>query len=591
MITKLYIDGGFRHHNRTFEFGKGLTGIIGKNESGKSLIVEFIRFALFGSAALRGKSEDYKKLHVELWFSVRNQEFHVIRKAGKVELYRDGAELASGTKPVNAAIIDALGYDLTVFDVANACNQGNVEALSNMRPTERKSMVDRTIGLDVLDEVIAHCGAEALAAKKLADALSRNLVEPVAPVKPENYSSSIDLQAELDLNRGLLKERNQLHGWLTAAPAQPNAPAKCLVLETVAELTAYQRERQNLASEISDVENTLKRLVLPKYPTSFLDAQAEQWVSYNLWNQKAKLLAQGHLCCPSCSHEWPIAGDALKAFEDVVETTKPELSESTIKTERERLGNVDKLDELTGVINSLSAKLSDMPDRSADLTARRNADAQIAQYEAQCAAYDAYQVQLVSKRARYNQLGSVDEEVTRVEVVYQQALSYERDVKAFNDAIGRYETALDQVQTHVQQSDEYAEAKRRVQALKVQVKTHLLPSLNKVASILLNQMTGGERYEVLVDEDFEITIDGQPINTLSGSGKAVANLAVRIALGQILTNKVFSVFFADEVDAAMDDDRAAYTAQALRRLTDLIGQVVIITHKRPETDHLIELKK
>ena len=63
-------------------------------------------------------------------------------------------------------------------------------------------------------------------------------------------------------------------------------------------------------------------------------------------------------------------------------------------------------------------------------------------------------------------------------------------------------------------------------------------------------------YLVEVDEDFEILIDGQPINTLSGSGKAVANLAVRIALGQILTNKVFSVFFADEVDAAMDDDRS-----------------------------------
>lgn len=591
MLRKLYIDQMFRHFDRTIEFGKGLTGIIGKNESGKSLIVEAIRFALFGSAALRGKSEDYKKLHVELWFSVRNQEFQVIRKAGKVELYRDGAELASGTKPVNAAIIDALGYDLTVFDVANACNQGNVEALSNMRPTERKSMVDRTIGLDVLDEVITHCGAEALAAKKLADALSRNLVEPVAPEMPEDYVFSTDLTEPLQLARKLQQKRSSLAGWLSAAPAQPNALAKCLVQETVTELTTYQRERQNLASEITDVENALKRLVLPKYPSQYLDAQAEQWVSYNLWNQKAKLLAQGHLCCPSCSHEWPIAGDALAAFEDVVETAKPELSESTIKTERDRLGNVDKLDELTGVINSLSAKLSDTPDRSADLTARRNADAQIAQYEAQCAAYDTYQAEFATKKAEFDALENINTTVEALTIQHQTAVVYERDRKAYTEAVGCFNTARAQVTEHVQQSDEYAEAKRRVQALKVQVKTHLLPSLNKVASVLLNQMTGGERYEVLVDEDFEITIDGQPINTLSGSGKAVANLAVRIALGQILTNKVFSVFFADEVDAAMDDDRAAYTAQALRRLTDLIGQVVIITHKRPETDHLIELKK
>jgi len=591
MLRKLYIDQMFRHFDRTIEFGKGLTGIIGKNESGKSLIVEAIRFALFGSAALRGKSEDYKKLHVELWFDVKGLPYHVVRKAGKVELYRDGAELASGTKPVNAAIIDALGYDLTVFDVANACNQGNVEALSNMRPTERKSMVDRTIGLDVLDDVIAHCGAEALAAKKLADALSRNLVEPIEPIQPEGYIPAVSLEDDLRLNRKLQQKRSQLQGWLTAAPAQPNAPAKCLVLETVAELTAYQQTRTSLQNEISGIESDLKRLVLPKYPAAFLDAQAEQWIAYGFWLQKKRFLDQGHLCCPSCNHEWPIAADALKSFEGVVEVAKPEITEMQINTERDRLGNVDKLDELTGLINSLTAKLGGMPDRSADLVVRRNADAAEAQYAAQVKAYDAYQAEFTTKKAEFDALENIDQTVEALAAQHQSAVVYERDRKAYTEAVGRYQTALDQVQSHVQQSDEYAEAKRRVQALKVQVKTHLLPSLNKVASILLNQMTGGERYEVLVDEDFEITIDGQPIGTLSGSGKAVANLAVRIALGQILTNKVFSVFFADEVDAAMDDDRAAYTAQALRRLTDLIGQVVIITHKRPETDHLIELKK
>lgn len=591
MLRKLYIDQMFRHFDRTIEFGKGLTGIIGKNESGKSLIVEAIRFALFGSAALRGKSDDYKKLHVELWFSIRNQDYHVIRKAGKVELYRDGAELASGTKPVNAAIIDALGYDLTVFDVANACNQGNVEALSNMRPTERKSMVDRTIGLDVLDDVIAHCGAEALAAKKLADALSKNLVEPVAPEMPEDYVFSTDLAEPLRLARSLQQKRNQLQGWLTAAPAQPSAPAKCPVAETVETLVQYQDQRAKLQREIAELERSLKALVLPKYPAAYLDAQAEQWVAYDYWLQKKRLLDQGHLCCPSCNHEWPIAGDALKAFDGVEETAKPELSESTIKVERERLGNVDKLDELTGVLNTLTVKLDGMPDRSADLTTRRNADAAEAQYAAQVKAYDAYQADYAVKKAEFDALENIDATVEALAAQHQTALIYERDRKAFSEAVVRFNAARDQVTEHVQKSDEYAEAKRRVQALKVQVKTHLLPSLNKVASILLNQMTGGERYEVLVDEDFEITIDGQPIGTLSGSGKAVANLAVRIALGQILTNKVFSVFFADEVDAAMDDDRAAYTAQALRRLTDLIGQVVIITHKRPETDHLIELKK
>jgi exonuclease SbcC len=331
--------------------------------------------------------------------------------------------------------------------------------------------------------------------------------------------------------------------------------------------------------------------VLPKYPKQYLDAQAEQWIAYGYWLQKKRFLDQGDLCCPSCNHTWPIAADALKSFEGVVEVEKPEITEMQINTERDRLGNVNKLDELTGVLNTLNAQLVNMPDRSADLAERLNYETQVEQYDRAVRAYESYQSQAAAKRARFNQLDYVEELVGVLEARLRDAVAYERDRKSYEEAVVRFNTARDQVTEHVQKSDEYAEAKRRVQALKVQVKTHLLPSLNKVASILLNQMTGGERYEVLVDEDFEITIDGQPIGTLSGSGKAVANLAVRIALGQILTNKVFSVFFADEVDAAMDDDRAAYTAQALRRLTDLIGQVVIITHKRPETDHLIELKK
>ena len=587
MIYKLFIDGGFRHHNRTFEFDKGLTGIVGKNESGKSLIVEFLRFALFGSSALRGKADDYKKLHVELWFSVKGNDYHVTRKGTKVLLRRNDEDLASGTKPVNQAIIEILGYDLTVFDVANACNQGNVEALSNMRPSERKAMVDRTIGLNVLDDLIKHSGEQALLHKRDADAVERVLVEPVEPVQPEGYLPSLSIQARLKAARELLAERNQLAGWLNAIPPAPVEPTLCGVRETVAELEDHQRKRKATLDRQAELERQIKGTRVPKYPVEFLDAQAEQWVAYSYWLQKKQFLDQGHLCCPSCNHEWPIASEQLKAFAGVVEVEKPELSKAVIEDERALRGRQKVLDDLLEELHSLILP----EDRSADLQTRRQYEASLNQYWAQVQAYDAYQVELPAKRARFDQLADLEPQIVELDAQYQATLVYERDRAAYEKAKGVYEQHLELLQEAKRLAEEFSEAKKRVTQLKVQVKTFLLPSLNKVASILLNQMTGGERYEVVVDEDFEITIDGQAISTLSGSGKAVANLAVRIALGQILTNKVFSVFFADEVDAAMDDDRATYTAQALRRLTDLIGQVIIVTHKKVETDHLIELKK
>ena len=59
----------------------------------------------------------------------------------------------------------------------------------------------------------------------------------------------------------------------------------------------------------------------------------------------------------------------------------------------------------------------------------------------------------------------------------------------------------------LERSGDYAEANKRLTELKSKVKSLLLPSLNKVASVLLSQMTGGERNLVTVDEDFEILLD------------------------------------------------------------------------------------
>jgi DNA repair exonuclease SbcCD ATPase subunit len=107
---------------------------------------------------------------------------------------------------------------------------------------------------------------------------------------------------------------------------------------------------------------------------------------------------------------------------------------------------------------------------------------------------------------------------------------------------------------------------------------------------MLAQMTGGARGRIVVDEDFEIQVDGQPLNTLSGSGKVCANLAVRLGLGRILTNGVFPVFMGDEMDASMDNDRAGHLHDALCALEGKLTQILVITHKRPACSRVITLE-
>jgi DNA repair exonuclease SbcCD ATPase subunit len=139
------------------------------------------------------------------------------------------------------------------------------------------------------------------------------------------------------------------------------------------------------------------------------------------------------------------------------------------------------------------------------------------------------------------------------------------------------------------QSDAWKRGKAAMLRLRVLVKQHLLPSLNAVASRLIEQMTGGQRRLIVVDDEFDIRVDGQPLATLSGSGKAVANLALRIGLGQVLTNNVLSLFIGDEIDASLDADRSEATGQTLRGLMSSVAQILLVTHKGAEAEYSVTL--
>ena len=188
-------------------------------------------------------------------------------------------------------------------------------------------------------------------------------------------------------------------------------------------------------------------------------------------------------------------------------------------------------------------------------------------------------------------LKDVEQELASVRTLFGECANYETLNKSYETQLVKFDDLQQLVEGYKASATAFSDAKKIISNVKSEIKTLLLPSLNAVASRFLAQMTGGERSIVEIDEDFEILIDGTTLTKLSGSGKAVANLAIRLALGQVLTNRVFSVFIADEVDASMDDERAAYTAECLRRLTDLISQVILITHKHPEADQMLELNK
>lgn len=661
MLASLKYEVTFPSTGRTlsgdFSFQKGFGAITGPNEAGKSVILEMIRFALFGTKALRGKSEDYKNLKVDLVFVVRGETYRSNRTIATAKLFRDGKEITTGVRGVNNKIVELLGFGLQVFDVACVANQGDIEKLGAMLPTERKQMVDSVIGLSVIDELTKWCADEARSIASAVEGIEETLVEPEKPMEPQDYCGSDRLQPDLEDLRKQRDELNHLQGWLSHTkedpgdlPAAPTDMTSEELEELVEQAQAYESAQKELARlpepppvdpddvNIDDWES--RENIRRNYPTTMsadqiaqADAAMELARKFehldHLQTKLEDLLAVGTHTCPECDHQWPMEQDRVEKvrseisqLEDVlkdeerphrpdminIDTARRQLQAfETVRAEWERVKDTPK-PEYTRQQLAQFKVAKDAQARRAELDAVKPSSAtskelnglwrerlayeqRLSRYEEESKAYAEWQAECAKKAERAEELASVPERLTDLERRYEESRIFEDRWQAYEKAIGIYCTKKAEVEARRLEEEGYRKGREALAILRKLVKQHLIPSLNKVASHYLSKMTGGQRNLIEVSDEFDIQVDGQPINTLSGSGKAVANLSLRLGLGQVLTNNQFSIFLGDEIDASMDEDRAKNTSLTLEYLKDRISQILLVSHKYPQADYYIELEE
>jgi exonuclease SbcC len=75
--------------------------------------------------------------------------------------------------------------------------------------------------------------------------------------------------------------------------------------------------------------------------------------------------------------------------------------------------------------------------------------------------------------------------------------------------------------------------------------------------------------------------DGQAKPVVSGGEEDVANLALRLAISQMIAERAgqpLSLLVLDEIFGSLDEERRASVLELLRSLADRFPQVVLITH-------------
>jgi len=120
-------------------------------------------------------------------------------------------------------------------------------------------------------------------------------------------------------------------------------------------------------------------------------------------------------------------------------------------------------------------------------------------------------------------------------------------------------------------------------------RTHLIsrvrPTLSSYASDYFERLTDGKYRDMELDEDYNIMIydDGNPysIQRFSGGEEDLANLCLRLAISEVITERaggVFNLIILDEIFGSQDMIRRQNIMKALNSLSSKFRQIFLVTH-------------
>lgn len=701
MIHKLSFWGHPTVPDTKVSFTNGFNLLHAPNGRGKSTILELIAYSLFGTEALRASAgQEYPSLGTDLTLTVNNKAYQIVRSKKRTELLEQGIVVAVGTTAVNAFILRLLGYNGKVYNVANYVRQDHVKALTHvLRADDRRKVLENTIGLGLIDNVVKELGDSLRGLTAEAKALESVLATPLeVPVAPQGYVASRD--ERLNELAKAYNQHNYLKGQLNSLRlVEPVAPAVADVSDEA--LTALNAEADDLIEKQQHFNNYeqqvkhLKAMVAAKpklgvyagliehYSLEQLKELTQEAAKHkrailkyqrnvdrlvNLavpslseeeiaeGNKQRELLSQyilyeeylslgDEIECPKCGEKFHSEYTDLSRFPFTPDSPKPEVKWSerelwqqvqiweNIVPERKKL-EAENLEMLKGCVVKAKQFFEQFPelnpeqsDKDYELLLQLNqsySEWLLGDYETKLAEVkanpptdysdsfkkvknqisQAHTARNLWERFKFGyktyteNLANATRITTELAILEADAIAY-ADYVAFDKVCNSYEVAcriFEQRQAErktwqekltglAADIDDYTLAVKGLKAAKNDIKNHLLPSLNTAASALASLMSEGVINSVLMLDDFSIKAMKadryRPVETFSGSEASIINLALRIALGQVLTHSVFSVLIGDEIDASMDSARTAAVWGALARLVEAnkIKQVILVSHE------------
>ncbi|MDP3014458.1 MAG: SMC family ATPase [Candidatus Subteraquimicrobiales bacterium] len=167
-LVSLQLKNYRKYEDELIEFPDGLIGIVGPNGVGKSTLIEAIAWVLYGNPAARTTKEQIKRqgasskdiCQVILEFEIANNHYQIIREMRGADLASDAAvyinkqSAVRGIQPTLDYTTRLIGLNKEAFFTSFFAKQKELNALADLQPAERKSLIVRMLRINDVDKTI-----------------------------------------------------------------------------------------------------------------------------------------------------------------------------------------------------------------------------------------------------------------------------------------------------------------------------------------------------------------------------------------------------------------------------------------------------
>jgi DNA repair protein SbcC/Rad50 len=163
-------------------------------------------------------------------------------------------------------------------------------------------------------------------------------------------------------------------------------------------------------------------------------------------------------------------------------------------------------------------------------------------------------------------------------LIDQQIKTFEKNI----EDLQRLEKKLEAERKEVQHQSMLSEV---MESFRTYLISQIRPMLSAHASELFDELTDGKYSQIELDEDYDLLVydHGAPygIERFSGGEEDLANLCIRLAISEIITERAGSVFqfvILDEIFGSQDQIRKQNIIKTLNGFSSKFKQIFLITH-------------